>query len=255
MTSHGRVLIGHTEQLYRAGSGLPRLECLRHRLRFSILRRPSPIVAFGGPLRAMRAIRTSSAQPHVTPLAGFIGQLARPGSSKPTAPNIHTYNTMWSSAEHTSLLPQRDGGPPPSYSEVSNDPSPTFPGPAAKKAAEPSPQRYASLLPPAGPSALLRGPPPSYESVTPGQRRITPPAEPPEIPWLKRLLVSHASASIKPPPPPPRPEGVLLELVVDRFGNRKREIRPMRSMRERMQDRARNGTTFQLSTYYLSKML
>lgn len=198
-------------------------------------------------------LRTSSAQPHVTPLAGFIGQLARPGSSKPTAQNIHTYNIMWSSAEHTSL-PQGDSGPPPSYSEVSNDPSPTFPGPAAKRAAEPSPQRYSSLLPSAGPSTLPRGPPPSYKSFTPDQQHITPPADLPGTPWLKRLLVPHASVSTKPPPPPPRPEGVLLELVVDRFGNRKREIRPMRSMRERMRDRYRNGTTLQLSTYYLSKM-
>lgn len=200
----------------------------------------------------------SSARPHVTPLAGFIGGLIHPGSSKPTAPNIHTYthtyNTMWSPAEQTSL-PQDDSCPP-SYSEICNDPSPAFPKAtrkrapkaAAKQAPEPSSQRYTSLLSAAGPSSL---PPPRYESVIPNQR-IKPPTEPLKTPWLTRLRVPHASASTK---PPPQPEGVLLELVVDRFGNRKREIKPVRSRIERIQDRAHNGTTFQLSSYYLSKML
>lgn len=144
--------------------------------------------------------------------------------------------------------------PLPAYSEVLLDPAPAF-------------TIRASINVKRTPTSLLavaprrKRPPPSYESAaaaaaaaataatttaaaavtvavtTPDERNNT---------WLRRIC----GPSTK---PPPKPEGVPLELVVDRFGNRTRKLK-VRSMSDRIRQRAREGTTFQVGSYYLSKM-
>lgn len=100
-------------------------------------------------------------------------------------------------------------------------------------------QRYSSLLPPS--EEVSSGPPPNYEAATsslPDRIRHRP--ESPELPesrkkrlrWL-HIHHHHQESSIS--SKPPKQEGVPLEEVVDRFGNRKRELR-MRTFQERMRD-------------------
>lgn len=115
-----------------------------------------------------------------------------------------------------------------------------------------SPQRYSSLLPPGEKSP---GPPPNYEVATsslhdPIRRR---PESPERMPRRSHLYQFHES--LGGPKPPPKPEGVPLEEVVDRFGNRKRELK-FRTLEERrrnpisMRAAYRSGSKLPLTGFF-----
>lgn len=152
---------------------------------------------------------------------------------------------------------------------ASATPNPTlqtneFPPPQPAKSAvhpTPNPQRYSSLLSQSSGSTVQACPPPSYESATsslpdhsPRRHRRSEPAtpsisdlsrpdqrsespEPSSSRWSLRIPQRLKSSKPPSPPTPPQPEGVPLEQVVDRFGNRTRVLR-MRPFRERMRDGA-----------------
>lgn len=117
---------------------------------------------------------------------------------------------------------------------------------SATKSPTSNPQRYSSLFPTSGVSALA-GPPPSYELATSSlPDRINRRPESPEKKSRWGLHLPRELAGSKPDGPPPKPEGVPLEEVVDRFGNRKRELK-WRSTRERLMDKANFRAVFQIS--------
>lgn len=114
----------------------------------------------------------------------------------------------------------------------------------------PNPQRYSSLFPQLE-FSVQTGPPPTYESATSSLPDRT--SRHQELPKKKskwRLSLPQELTSSK-PRPPPQPEGVLLELVVDRFGNRKRELK-WRSTRERLTDKSNFRSAFRMPGYFIS---
>lgn len=120
---------------------------------------------------------------------------------------------------------------------------------SATESPTPNPQRYSSLVSQLE-SSVQPGPPPSYESATsslPDRTTRRPGLPKKKSKWGLHFPQEFTSSK---PRPPPQPEGVPLEQVVDRFGNRKRELK-WRSTRERLTDKSNFRSTFRMPGYFL----